>query len=271
VHPGDAHHFVDRLVGSGRRERGVARVVELRPRVVRHAPVDRDPRPLRETLHAADAVEGDAGTSDEAASRLEPDLGLRQAGLDKREAGGRRSARRKLGGLGHLVRGMVADPEAAAEIRDARDPTELVATARDERGEADDRFRLGVEVGELRADVDVDAHDVEPEVECLRDGCPRLIGRQAELRSVVTRANRLVRVGVDAERHPHERLPDARGGSKRRLVRSVEDDRGSDRGGLGEQHLGFVVSVDDEVAAPKAGLPRERELAGRRDVGADPL
>ena len=46
VHSGDADGLVWRLVGAYRAQRRVPRVVELRPRVVRHPAVDGDPGPL---------------------------------------------------------------------------------------------------------------------------------------------------------------------------------------------------------------------------------
>ena len=115
------------------------------------------------------------------------------------------SARR----LRDVVVGVVPDPEAAAEVRDPRDPAELVAAPCGERREPHDRLGLRVEVRELRADVDVDAEHVETAVERVGDERPRLVGRQPELRAVVPRADRLVRVGVDAERDPDEHALDA--------------------------------------------------------------
>ena len=270
VHPRDADDLVDGLAGARRRERGVARVVQLRARVVRHAAVDRDPGPLRQPLHAADPVERHPCPPDEGAPGLEPDLGLRQAGLDEGEAHGGRSARGELRGVRHLVGGMVADPEPAAEVGDLRRPAELVAAARGEGREAHDRLGLRVEVRELRADVDMDAEHVEAPLERLRDDGTGLIGREPELRAVVPRADRLVRVGVDAERDPHERALDAGGRGEAGLVPRVEHDRCADLRRLRQEGLVLVVAVDDEVAATEARGTRERELAGGGDVRADP-
>ena len=204
VHPGDADALVARLVGAAGRERRVHRVVELRPRVVGHAAVDRDPRALGQPLDGADPVERHTRSADERAARLEPDLGLGQAGLRERRSRRLDRARRQLGRVrGVLVR-VVADPEAATEIGDPRRPAERVATRRGERGEPHDRLGLGVEVGELRADVDVEPEHVEAARERILDQRPRLRGRKAELRAVMPGPDRLVRVGVDAERDAHE-------------------------------------------------------------------
>ena len=121
---------------------------------------------------------------------------------------------------GHVVVGVVPDPEAAAEVRDARDPAELVAAARGERREPHDRLGLRVEVRELRADVDVNAEHVEPTLERVGDERARLVGRQPELRAVVPGADRLVGVGVDAERDAHEHALDAGAGCQLGLVRA---------------------------------------------------
>ena len=166
---------------------------------------------------------------------------------------------------------MVPDPEAAAEVRDPRDPTELVAAPRGERREPHDRLGLRVEVRELRADVDVDAEHVETAVERVGDERPREVGRQPELRAVVPRADRLVRVGVDAERHPDENALDAGVRRERGLVGRVEHD-GSARGRrLAEELAVLVVPVDDELVAGEARGVGEGELAGRGHVRADPL
>ena len=165
---------------------------------------------------------------------------------------------------------MVADPEPAAEVGDLRRPAELVAAARREGREAHDRLGLCVEVRELRADVDVDAEHVEAPLERLRDDGTGLIGREPELRAVVPRADRLVRVGVDAERDPHERALDAGGRGEAGLVPRVEHDRCADLRRLRQEGLVLVVAVDDEVAAAEARGTRERELAGGGDVRADP-
>ena len=59
----------------------------------------------------------------------------------------------------------MADSETASEVGDLRRPAELVAAARDERREPHDRLGLGVEVLELRADVNMDAEHVETAIE----------------------------------------------------------------------------------------------------------
>ncbi len=72
VHSGDADGLVWRLVGACRAQRRVPRVVELRPRVVRHPAVDGDPGPLTKALDGPDAIERDARAADERATGLEP-------------------------------------------------------------------------------------------------------------------------------------------------------------------------------------------------------
>ncbi len=84
-------------------------------------------------------------------------------------------------------------------------------------------------------------------------------------------ADRLVRVGVDAERDPHERAPDAGGGREGGFVGRVEHDQGPFGCSFGEEGVVLVVSVYDELAAGEAGRAREGELARRRNVGAQAL
>ena len=100
---------------------------------------------------------------------------------------------------------MVPDAEPSAEIGDPRHPTELTLAARRERGEPHDGLRLRVEVGELRADVHVEPEHVEAVLERGLEEHDRLVGRQPELRAMVAGADRLVRVGVDAQRDSDER------------------------------------------------------------------
>ena len=117
----------------------------------------------------------------------------------------------------------------------------------------------------------VEPEHVEPARERVLDQQSRLRRREAELRAVVPRADRLVGVGVDAERDAHEHALDTGGGGDLRLVGRVEDDRRTLRGCLAEERLVLVVAVDDDLVAAEPGRARERELAGRGDVGADPL
>src|SRR5205085_5905066 len=111
----------------------------------------------------------------------------------------------------------VPDRETAAQVENRRLP------AVDRRGEPRQRRRGRpgrAGIAEQRTDVDVETED--PAV--LRDQCARLLLRQPELRAVMTRANRLVGVGVDAERDPDEQSLDACGARAVELVGCVEDD-----------------------------------------------
>ena len=77
------------------------------------------------SLDGADAVERHAGAPDERAAGLEPDLGLGQPVRRKRDPRRLRRRRGELGGVGHVLLGVVADAEPAAEVGDARRPAEL--------------------------------------------------------------------------------------------------------------------------------------------------
>src|SRR3954468_12714974 len=63
---------------------GVARVVELRPRVVGGAAVDCHPGPVTGALDAPDAVEGDARLPDERPAGLQDHLRLDREAADER-------------------------------------------------------------------------------------------------------------------------------------------------------------------------------------------
>ena len=119
--------------------------------------------------------------------------------------------------------------------------------------------------------MNVEAEHVEAARERVLDQRARLRGRKAELRAVVPGADRLVRVGVDAERDAHEHALHPGRGCQLGLVGCVEDDRRALGGCLAEERLVLVVAVHDDLVAREAGGAGERELAGRGDVGADAL
>ena len=96
-------------------------------------------------------------------------------------------------------------------------------------------------------------------------------GGKAELRPVMAGADRLVRVGVDAEGHAHEHAADTGRGGELGLVGRVEHDRRALGPRFGEERLVLVVAVDDDLVAPEAGCARERQLARRGDVDPEPL
>ena len=176
MHSRDADGLVRVLLCAGRAQRRVARVVELRPRVVGHPSVDRDPGPVGEPFHRPDAVEGDAGSPDEGPPGLEPDGWLGEPGRGERSRADADGGGRELGGLRHVLLRAVADAEAASEVDDAGVPAELVAALSRERRQALDRLRLCREVGELRARRGRAAQDVETSREPIGHGCPRLAG-----------------------------------------------------------------------------------------------
>ena len=165
----------------------------------------------------------------------------------------------------------MADPEAAPEVGDAGFPAERVAAGCGELGEAADRLGLCREVGQLRAHVHVQPEHVQLPVERNGEELLRLLRREAELRSVVPRHDRLVGVRVDSERDPDERLLDAGGRRELRLVGRIEHDRSVLHRGLAQERCVLVVAVDDELAAREPGGSREGELTRGGDVGSDSL
>ena len=72
---------------------------------------------------------------------------------------------------------MRTNAEAAAEIDELRHPVELRAAAADEAGKKLDCRQMRSGVGELRAEMQVDAGDVEVELAAARDGRERRVRR----------------------------------------------------------------------------------------------
>ena len=265
----DADRLRRRLVGARRRECRVPRAVELRARVVRHASVDRDPGDGVEPLHRAHAVERDSGAADERTTRLERDPCGRQVVRLPGCGDGSGDATRQRAEIDRGLAEHVADTEPAAHVHDGRRPAELVAAAGRERCEQLDGRRVGGHVGELRADVDVHAGDVEVERQRVADDAESRVGREPELRSVVAGPDRLVRVGLDAEGHADEDAPDARRDGSPGLSFPVEDDGRACIGRRAQLLVRLRVSVHDELLAAEAGRSCERELAERGGVGSD--
>src|SRR5207302_10907474 len=139
---------------------------------------------------------------------------------------------------------------------------------RAERGETVDRDEALVDARELRADVEVDAGDVQAEPARLVDGCERGVGREAELRLVVRGLDRLVRDRLDPRGEPAEHPPNAGGSGARRLIGRVEDDGRLDLRGGAQLLVRLVVAVEEDPVAAEPRLSRESELAEGRHVGA---
>jgi hypothetical protein len=166
----------------------------------------------------------------------------------------------------------VLDAQAAAEVDHGRSPVELGAAVGDEGGEPVDARTCGTRLHQLRAEVDVDAGNLEPRLTRARDRRERDLGWEPELRAVVRSPDRRMRVGVDARRDAHEDSTDTGRAGALDLVLGVEDDEPGPRFRCGRQLLvALVVPVDDDPLAADPGPLREAELAERGDVGAEPL
>ena len=264
VHPGDADDLVGRLVDaasprarcSGRRRAADGGCPTCRRR--------RRPRSAREPLHAADAIERDAGRPDEAAARLEPHLGLGEA-RPRRTPCGRCVAAlaARLAASGDVVVGVVPDPEPAAEVRDARDPAELVAAARGERGEPLDRLSLRVEVRELRADVDVDAEHSSPRSSASATSARACSGGSPNFEPwCPVRIASWVSASTPSVTRTSARSTPAAAASS--ASSSASSTTGAPSAAAWPRNsLVLVVAVDDERVARQARRARERELARR--------
>ncbi len=174
LHPADEHLLLAVLardrVRAGRglvravgEERRVARAVEHRPRIVGHPAVDCDHvGGLARGLDRADAVESHARPADERAAGLEHDLGRGQAVERKAPLEAAEQLAHELLDARRLLVGDVAHAEAAAEVDDRGRPVELRPAGGCEARKPVDRHSRRGRVQQLRADVDVQAGDVEP-------------------------------------------------------------------------------------------------------------
>src|SRR5262249_11137070 len=163
----------------------VARAVELRPRVVGHAAVDRDPADAAALLRRADAVERDACTADERAAGLEYEARARPVLVH--HLGERRD---ELANCRWMLIVVVPHGEAAADIDYLRLPAVLVAHVLAELDDPLDGKKALVRPRELRPDVHVDADHLEAAaLDDVRGG----VERQPELRAGVRGLDRLVR------------------------------------------------------------------------------
>ena len=270
---GDRERAVRLLVGPVREQRRVARLIELRTRVVGHAAVDRDVASVARALDRADAVERErrpGPTSERPGSTISCGAGKsarRPFALDRSAI--ERATSSSTGGSGSSSTWRIPKPPPMSIVR--RAPVELVAararrTPRAARPPAGARARpraasrRGRAGPRPRGRLQRGAHRLE-----------RIVRVEPELRAAVARADRLVRLGLDPGRDAHEHAPDAGRGCARRLVERVEHDERARLGGGAQLLVRLVVAVHDQPLAGDPRAPRERELAERGDVGADPL
>ena len=125
---------------------------------------------------------------------------------------------------------------------------------------------------ELRADVDVHPGGLEPGFARAPESLEGVLRRQAELRPLVRRPDRRMRVGLDPRSDPDEDAPNAGLGGALHLVERIDDHEGGlGPGCRGQLFVALVVAVHDEPLSGHAGPQRELELAEGRDVGAHAL
>ena len=90
------------------------------------------------------------------------------------------------------------DREPAAEVEHARRPVEFCAASQRDVDQPLHREQALGALRELRADVDVQACDVEPCRSRVADGSDRVVGDEPELRLGVRGLDRTMRLGLDA-------------------------------------------------------------------------
>jgi hypothetical protein len=129
-----------------------------------------------------------------------------------------------------------------------------------------------LQVEELRADVHVQARHVEAGVAGAADRLERGVLRQPELRAVVRRPDRLVRVGLDPGRDAHEHPSHSGRGCALDLLQRVEyDESGTCLRGGSQLVVALVVAVHHDPLGRDAGPERELELAEAGHIRAEPL
>ena len=214
---------------------------------VRRAALDRD-----------HLVERDHRPPDDAAARLDDQLRLRVQVLVQRPYRGLRV----VGDRRRPVLGPVGDPEAAAEVVDREAA---------ERGERLGGLAEAVEVEQLRADVDVQAEQLEVGVPDPLDERRRLLERDAELGLRAAGVHRRVRLAGHRRVDPQQHALGGRG-EPVDVIGVVDHDHA--HAGL-ERHLhvevALGVAVQQDVLGIEAGGQRDRQLPGRRHVAAQPL
>ncbi len=249
------------LVCSRAAERRVARAVELRSRVVGHAAVDRDPGPPASRFDGTDAVERHTRLPDEARvpARARPPA---RGALPRRRSRRRRPRRARARPPPVVVVGVVTDAEAATEVGDAGfQPSSsrhaaanaarraIVSACAAKSGSCEPTWTWRPRTSRPLARASATARGLRR--------------RQAELRAVVARHDRLVRVGVDTERDADEHPPDARGRRERGLARRVEHDGRVLLGGPAEQLvvLVFPCTTSSSPESPARVRTRARPRA----------
>ena len=163
------------------------------------------------------------------------------------------------------------DPEAAADVDRPRQPVELGPATVGELGQQRDREQVRAHVRELRADVDVQALDVEP---CRKRGAHRLdrvVLVEPELGAAMAGADLLVRLGLDSRRDADQDAAYARVGRAHGLVERVQDDERSCLGRRAQLLVRLVVPVHEQPVALDPGTAGERELTQRGYVRAKPF
>ena len=165
----------------------------------------------------------------------------------------------------------VPDAEAAAEVEHLRRPAQLDSARAQNATQPVDGDEALLDAASCEPTWKWMPATSSPSSRASAIAASAASGGEAELRPSCAGVDRLVRDRLDARREPHEHALDAGGGGALGLVGRVEHD-GRVRPRRGAQLLvGLVVAVEEDPLAVEPGLARERELAERRDVGADAL
>ena len=258
------------LLRPVREQRRVAGVVELRPRVVRHAAVDRDVARVARLLDRADAVERERGRGRRASGRAR-----RRGAAAGIPASPTRSRQRRRSSARAPP---PAVPDSSSTWRIPKPPP--TSTSAGVQSSSSRQREANSPSWETASRWARPSASWEPTCTC-RPSTSSPAARAAAIATSASSASRpnfeptmpgpdrLVRLGLDARRDADEHPADARLGCARRLVERVDRDESAGFGGGTQLLVRLVVPVHDQAVAVDPRAPRERELAERGHVGAE--
>ena len=162
------------LVRAVREQGRVAGAVELRPRVVRHAAVDRDVAAVARLLDRADAVERERGGADEGAARLDDQLWRASrlsspSARDGRYDPAHELCDRRLGSSARV------GPRSRRRRRSSPEPSPARRGSGRRTRPTVDGGQVRARIRELRADVHVQPFDLEAPTQGDADGIDRCL------------------------------------------------------------------------------------------------
>ena len=241
-------------------------LVKCRPDEVVHGRIDDDESLCRAGLHEDHLAHQHARLADQPPAGLEGQRAAQPCGFAGHHG-------QEVGDRGRLLVG-INDPQAAADI-EAVDAMAVGAQLPDQLAHPHDGVAIGIERGELRADMHGHAHHVEVgQAAGQREGLAREIDVDAELVLLAARRDLGVGlgidVGIDADGDVGLHAELAGDGVQRlELGRALDVDLADARLQRGHQLRRLLADAGiDDALGRDAGRQRAAHLAYRDDVGA---